>query len=61
MIEKILKIPCVVFVWYMYFALVAQAISTGNIKSLIVSIVWLLAILMIFPPFRKGKEDYDNI
>ncbi len=54
MIGSLLKIPCIVFVWYIYFALAGQALHTGNMVSLIISILWSLAALMIFPPFREG-------
>jgi hypothetical protein len=53
-IGKLIKIPCIVLVWYMYFALVIQALNTGNLLSLIVSILWSFAALMVFPPFRGG-------
>ena len=41
-------------VWYFYFALVAQAFTTGDLLSLIISIFWLFAILMVFPIFKGG-------
>jgi hypothetical protein len=53
-ISKVVKFICVVLVWYMYFSLAIQALATHNILSLIVSMLWSFAALMVFPVFKGG-------
>ena len=54
MIPKLIKFVAVVLVWYMYFSFVAQALATQSISIFIVSILWLFAVLMVFPIFKGG-------
>ena len=54
MIEKVLKIPCVILVWSFYFMMIARAFNTGDPSLLIVSILWSFAALMVFPIFKGG-------
>jgi len=54
MIGKIVKVVAIVLVWYMYIALISQALSTQNLLSLIISMVWSFAALMVFPVFKGG-------
>ena len=54
MIGKIVKVVAIVLVWYMCIALISQALATQNLLSLIISILWSFAALMVFPVFKGG-------
>ena len=54
MIAFIFKVVCVALVWFMYFMLIIQALTTHNLLSLIVSILWSFVALMVFPVFKGG-------
>jgi hypothetical protein len=58
--STLLKVLCVVLNWYFSIMLGFRACAEQSLAMLVTSQLWILAVLIVFPLFRKVKVPDED-